>query len=84
MLLLCQSGRIFIKSRISTLLKIRLLSPFKSYWVTQKLPHIYTSNHANFPIRIRKIPLQICGNFWVTQYHDQIEKEINFCPTVHG
>ena len=25
------------------------------YWVTQKLPQIYTASHANFPIRIRKI-----------------------------
>ena len=37
------------------------------YWVTQKLPQIYTANHAIFPIRIRKITVQICGNFWVTQ-----------------
>ena len=38
------------------------------YWVTQKLLQIYTANHATFPIRIRKITAQICGNFWVTQY----------------
>ena len=38
------------------------------YWVTQKLLQIYTANHATFPIRIRKITVQICGNFWVTQY----------------
>ena len=38
------------------------------YWVTQKLPQIYTANHATFPIRIRKITVQICDNFWVTQY----------------
>ena len=37
-------------------------------WVTQKLPQIYTENHATFPIRIRKITVQICGNFWVSQY----------------
>ena len=37
------------------------------YWVTQKLPQIYTANHATFPIRMRKITVQICGNFWVTQ-----------------
>ena len=37
------------------------------YWVTQKLPKIYTANHATFPIRIRKITVQICGNFWVPQ-----------------
>ena len=36
------------------------------YWVTQKLPQIYTATHATFPIWIRKI--QICGNFRVTQY----------------
>ena len=29
----------------------------------------FTSNHATFPIRIRKITVQICGNFWVTQYN---------------
>ena len=28
------------------------------YWVTQKLPQIYTANHATFPIRIRKITVQ--------------------------
>ena len=27
-----------------------------------------TANHTTFPIRIRKIKTQICGNFWVTQY----------------
>ena len=39
-----------------------------TYWVTQKVPQIYTANHATFPIRIRKITEQIYGNFWVTQY----------------
>ena len=34
-----------------------------------ELPQIYAANHANFPIQIRKITVQICGNFWVTQYH---------------
>ena len=38
-----------------------------TYWVTRKLLQIYTANHATFPIRIRKITVQICGNFWVTQ-----------------
>ena len=38
------------------------------YWVTQKLPQIHTANHPTFPIRIRKITVQICGNFWVTRY----------------
>ena len=33
-----------------------------------ELPQIYTAGHATFPIRIRKITVQICGNFWVTQY----------------
>ena len=27
-----------------------------------------TANHATFPIWLRKITVQICGNFWVTQY----------------
>ena len=40
------------------------------YWVTQKLPQIYTANHATFPIEIRKITVQICGILWVTQYLD--------------
>ena len=39
------------------------------YWVIQKLPQMYTSNHATFPIRIRKITVQICGNIWITQYN---------------
>ena len=38
------------------------------YLVTQKSPQIYTVNHATFPIQIRKITVQICGNFCVTQY----------------
>ena len=38
------------------------------FWVTQKLPQMYTANHATFPIQIRKITVQICGNFWVAQY----------------
>ena len=38
-----------------------------NYWVTQKLPQIYTANHATVQIRIRRITVQICGNFWVTQ-----------------
>ena len=48
----------------------------RSYWVTQKLPQIYTANHATFPIRIRKITVQICGNFQVTQYN-------TFCILLH-
>ena len=37
------------------------------YLVTQKLPQIYTANHATFQIQIRKITVHIGGNFWVTQ-----------------
>ena len=44
----------------------------EKFWVTQKLPQIYTANHATFPIQIRKIKVQICGNFWVTQYIKQV------------
>ena len=45
------------------------------YWVTQKLPQIYTANRATFPIRIRKITVQICGNFWVTQYLQMVTQK---------
>ena len=41
------------------------------YWVPHKLPQIYTTNHATFPIQIHKITVQICGNFWGTQYNKQ-------------
>ena len=41
--------------------------------MTQKLPQIYTAKQATFPIRVRKITVQICGNFWVTQ---QVEEEV--------
>ena len=37
------------------------------YWVPYKLPQIYTSNPATFPIQIHKIIVQICGNFLGTQ-----------------
>ena len=40
---------------------------YMRYWVTKKLLQIYTAKHATFPIRIRKITVQICGNFWFTQ-----------------
>ena len=33
-----------------------------------EVTQIYTANHTTFPIQIRKITVQICGNFWVTQY----------------
>ena len=40
----------------------------RTYWVVQKLPHIYTANHATFPIQKRTLTVQICGNFWGMQY----------------
>ena len=43
-----------------------------SYWVTQKIPQIYTANHATSPIKIRKITVHICGNFWITQYYIKV------------
>ena len=48
-----------------------------TYWVTHKLPQIYTANHATFPIQIRKITVQTCGNFWVTQYHHSGRQSMN-------
>ena len=36
--------------------------------VLSYLRQIYTANHATFPIRKCKNTVQICGNFWVTQY----------------
>ena len=36
------------------------------------LPQIYTANHATFPIQIRKITVQIFGNFWVTQQFSKV------------
>ena len=42
---------------------------YYKYWVIKKLPQIYTAKNATFPIRIRKITVQIFGNFWVTQYN---------------
>ena len=53
------------------------------YWVTQKLPHIYTANHATFPIRIRKLTVNICGNFWVTQYN-YMKNRLTFKNSVHA
>ena len=47
--------------------RVRLMPWFIYYWVTQKLPQIYTANHATFPIQIHKIAVQICSNFWVPQ-----------------
>ena len=29
---------------------------------------MYTENHATVPIQIHTITVQICGNFWGTQY----------------
>ena len=36
--------------------------------MVHKLPQIYTANHVTSPIQKRKITVQICDNFWVTQY----------------
>ena len=52
----------------SSVSAILILPNLNAYWVTQQLPQIYTANHATFPIQICKITVQICGNFWVTQY----------------
>ena len=49
------------------------------YWVTQKLPQTYTANDATFPIRLHKITVQICGNFWVTQYYKYHEQSRCVC-----
>ena len=43
-------------------------SPASRYWETQTLMQIYTANHATFPMRIRKITVKICENFWITQH----------------
>ena len=45
--------------------------------MTQKLPQIYNANHATFPIRIRKMTVQIFDNFWVTQYTDNMIISVN-------
>ena len=34
-----------------------------TYLVTQNLPQINTAKHETFPIQIRKITVQICGDF---------------------
>ena len=39
-----------------------------NYWAFHILSQIYTENHATFPIQIDVITVQICGNFWGTQY----------------
>ena len=46
-----------------------IVNSFRSYWVIQKLPQIYTANPATFPIQIRKITVHICGYFWVTHQY---------------
>ena len=64
---------------------INLAERIRQYWVVHKLPQIYTANHATFPIQIRKITVQICGNFWVTQYillTSQCQFAIIFCQRV--
>ena len=67
-LVLYKEEKILQVAQYNILLSCLWLYP---YWVTQKLPQIYTANHATFPIQIRKITVQICGNFWVTQYKGQ-------------
>ena len=60
----------------------RILRHIFIYWVTQKLAQIYTANHATIPIRICKITVQICGNFWVTQYiTHQTNRELSSSET---
>ena len=55
-----------------------------TYSVTQKLPHTYTTNHATFPISIRKITVQICGNFWVTRYVSDSDLKITILNDFPG
>ena len=55
-------------------------SPTVIYWVTQKFPQIFNANHATFPIHIRKITVQLCGNFWVTQYNSGNKSCTNIHP----
>ena len=57
----------FLFLKVYSVLSLTFSHQIKNYWVAQKLPQIYTANHATFPIRVRKITVQICGNFWVTQ-----------------
>ena len=40
------------------------LSAIMHYWVNQKLPRIYTANHATFPIRIRKLQYNFAVTSW--------------------
>ena len=42
-----------------------------SYRELHKLPQIYIANHATFRIQMYAITVQICGNFWGTQYSSQ-------------
>ena len=63
-----------LPSNISTMVYVwdwRDTSIFSTYWywVTHKLPQLYTANHATFQIRLRKITVQICGNLLVIQYY---------------
>ena len=37
-------------------------------WYLLVDPEVTENICATFPIQIRKITVQICGNFWVTQY----------------
>ena len=58
--------RIVLQSKTIDHAKGRILR-LLNYWVIQKLPQIYAANQATYPIQIRKITIQICGNFWVSQ-----------------
>ena len=51
---------------------------------TQKLPQIYTAIQATFQIRIRKITVQICGNFWGTQYEDVMTVTLTYLKIPFG
>ena len=64
---------VFVETRTSSLQYFQTIPAYipaivVSYRVTQKLPQLYTANYATFPLQIRKITVQIGGNFWVTQY----------------
>ena len=61
------NGQIIIQFHSPETSVINHVNKSNIYWVTQKLPQIYTANNATFPIRIRKIIVQICSNFWVTR-----------------
>ena len=39
-----------------------------NYWGVHIFAQLYTENHATIPKQIHELTVQICGNFWVTQY----------------